>query len=116
MKKQNKNLFRIDLNLKYLVYTDKMNYTESDVLNWIKNDFHSGEFDDEDVLTINKVESSHQIEDFLDMDVDYNVYYTDDEDDSTSVSTLVEKLSLDADILVAKLRKLGYVITKPKKK
>ena len=116
IKKQNKNLFRIDLNLKYLVYTDKMIYTEPDVLNWIKNDFHSGELDEENNLIINKVESSQQIQDFLDMDVDYSVYYTDDEDDNTSISTLVEKLSLDADILVAKLRKLGYVITKPKKK
>jgi hypothetical protein len=116
IKKQTKNLFRIDLNLKYLVYTDKMNYTENDVLNWIKNDFHSGELDEENNLTINKVESSHQIQDFLDQDIDYSVYYTDDEDDDTSISTLVETLGLDADILVAKLRKLGYVITKPKKK
>jgi hypothetical protein len=114
--KQNKNLFRVDLNLKYLVYTDKEKYTQDDVLDWIKNEAHSNEFDDDGALEIEKVESSEQIQDFLDMDIEYYVYYTSDEDDSTSIDTLVEELGLDANILVAKLRKLGYTVSKPKKK
>ena len=114
--KQNKNLFRVDLNLKYLVYTDKEKYTQDDVLDWLKNEVHSNEFDDDGALEIEKVESSEQIQDFLDMDIEYYVYYTSDEDDSTSIDTLVEELGLDANILVVKLRKLGYTVSKPKKK
>lgn len=112
----NKNLFRVNLNLKYLVYTDEMNYTEDDVLLWIKNNFHSGELDDEDAVQITKVESSKQIQDFLDMDIDYNVYHTDDEDHDTSIKELVEKLGLDVHILIEKLRKLGYTVSKSKNK
>jgi hypothetical protein len=115
-KKQKKNLFRVDVTLKYLVYTDKAEYKEIDVVNWIKNDFHSGEFDTDGALKIQKVESTEQIQDFLDLDIDYNVYYTDDVDESTSLDTLVEELCLDAKVLVAKLKKLGYTITSPKKK
>ena len=111
-----KNLFRVDLNLKYLVYTDKEKYTQNDVLDWIKNDVHSGEFDGDDVLEIEKVESSEQIQDFLDMDTEYYVYYTNNEDDSTSIDTLVEELGLDASVLVDKLKKLGYTVTPPKKR
>jgi hypothetical protein len=116
MSKKTKNLFRVDLNLKYLVYTDKEKYTQDDVLNWIKNEVHSNEFDDDGALEIEKVESSEQIQDFLDMDIEYYVYYTSGEDDSTSIDTLVEELGLDANILVAKLRNLGYTVSKPKKK
>jgi hypothetical protein len=116
MSKKTKNLFRVDLNLKYLVYTDKEQYTQNDVLDWLKNEVHSNEFDDDGALEIEKVESSEQIQDFLDMDIEYYVYYTSGEDDSTSIDTLVEKLGLDANILVAKLRKLGYTVSKPKKK
>jgi hypothetical protein len=114
--KQNKNLFRVDLNLKYLVYTDKEKYTQDDVLDWLQNEVHSNEFDDDGALEIEKVESSEQIQDFLDMDTEYYVYYTSGEDDSTSIDTLVEELGLDANILVEKLRKLGYTVSKPKKK
>jgi hypothetical protein len=116
MSKKTKNLFRVDLNLKYLVYTDKEKYTEDDVLDWIQNEVHSNEFDGDGALEIEKVESSEQIQDFLDMDIEYYVYYTSGEDDSTSIDTLVEELGLDANILVEKLRKLGYTVSKPKKK
>jgi len=116
MSKKTKNLFRVDLNLKYLVYTDKEQYTQDDMLDWLKNEVHSNEFDDDGALEIEKVESSEQIQDFLDMDIEYYVYYTSGEDDSTSIDTLVEKLGLDTNILVAKLRKLGYTVSKPKKK
>lgn len=111
----NKNLFRVDLNLQYLVYTDKENYTEHDVEKWIKNDLHSGEFDEQDGLTINKVTSSKQIQDFLDLDVDYNVYHTDEQDNGISVHSLVEQLGLDADVMIDKLKKMGYTVTKDKK-
>ena len=114
MSTKNKNLFRVDLNLRYLIYTDQEKYTEHDVLKWCKEELHEGEFDDEGVLEIKRVESSEQVQDFLDMDIEYNVYHTDDEDESTSVSDLVDKLGLDADILAARLRKLGYSVTKPK--
>jgi hypothetical protein len=86
------------------------------VLDWIKNDVHSGEFDSDGALEIEKVESSEQIQDFLDMDTEYYVYYTDDEDDSTSIDTLVEELGLDASALVDRLKKLGYTVTPPTKK
>jgi len=97
MSTKNKNLFRVDINLSYLVYTDQENYTESDVLKWFKDDFHSGEFDEENALSILKVESSEQVQDFLDREIDYCVYYTNDEDESASVSELVDRLGLDAD-------------------
>jgi len=116
-KKQNKNLFRVDAHLSYLVYTDKETYGETDFCKWLKNNFHSGELDEEGSLEVEKVESTEQIREFLDeRGYDYSVYYTDDEDEFTTISTLVEELGLDADILVAKLCKLGYTITKPEKK
>ena len=116
-KKQNKNLFRVDAHLSYLVYTDKETYGETDFCEWLKTSFHSGELDEEGSLEVEKVESTEQIQEFLEeRDYDYNVYYTDDEDEGTSLDTLVEELGLDADIFVAKLRKLGYTVTKPKKK
>jgi len=76
----------------------------------------SNEFDDDGALEIEKVESSEQIQDFLDMDIEYYVYYTDGEDDSTSIDTLVEELGLDASALVDRLKKLGYTVTPPTKK
>jgi hypothetical protein len=119
MKKNNmrrKNLFRVDVHLSYLVYTDKETYNEIDVCKWLKNDFHSGELDEEGALEVQKVKSIEQIQDFLEKDFEYNVYYTDDKDDGTSIQTLVDELSLDADVLVAKLRKLGYTVAPPKEK
>jgi|LakMenE01Jun11ns_1017448.scaffolds.fasta_scaffold9575112_3 hypothetical protein len=116
MSKKTKNLFRVDLNLKYLVYTDKEKYTQDDVFDWIKNEVHSNELDADGALEIEKVESSEQIQDFLDMDIEYYVYYTDGEDDSTSIDTLVEELGLDASALVDRLKKLGYTVTPPTKK
>lgn len=116
MSTKNKNLFRVDINLSYLVYTDQEKYTEQDTLKWCKDELHESELEEGEALEILKVESSEQVQDFLDKDNEYYVYYTDDEDDSTSVSDLVDRLGLDADILVAKLRKLGYSVTKPKKK
>ena len=113
-KKQKKNLFRVDVHLNYLVYTDKETYNEIDVCKWLKNDFHSGELDEGGALEVQKVESVEQIQDFLEKDFEYNVYYTDDKDDGTSIQTLVDELGLNADVLVAKLRKLGYTVAPPK--
>lgn len=115
-KKQNKNLFRVDAHLSYLVYTDKETYGETDFCKWLKNNFHSGELDEEGALEVEKVESTEQIQDFLDRDYDYSVYREIGDDDEKDLSELVNELGLDADILVAKLRELGYTITKPKKK
>ena len=115
-KSKTKNLFRVDLNLKYLVYTDEEKYTQNDVLDWIKHDVHSGEFDGDDVLEIEKVESSEQIQDFLDLQDSYCVYCTSPEDDSTYLGDLVDLLGLDASVLVDKLKKLGYTVTPPKKR
>lgn len=115
-KSKTKNLFRVDLNLKYLIYTDKQEYTENDVLNWIKNDFHYGEFDSDNALKIEKVESSKQIQDFLNYDYYYSVYRDAGDDDEKDLSDLVDLLGLDASVLVDKLKKLGYTVTPPKKR
>jgi hypothetical protein len=111
-----KNLFRVDAHLNYLVYTDKDTYDESDFCQWLKTDFHSGELDEKSTLEVKKVESTKQIQEFLEKDYDYNVYYTDSEDADVSIHTLVKELNLDIDNIIIKLRKLGYTVTKPKVK
>lgn len=114
--KQKKNLFRVDAHLSYLVYTDKETYGETDFCEWLKNNFHSGELDEDGALEIEKVESTEQIQDFLDRDYDYSVYTEIGDNVEKDLSELVDELGLDAKVLVTKLKKLGYTITPPKKK
>lgn len=109
MKTENKKLYRVDINLKYLVYTDK-EYKQGDVLNWLKNEVHSGELDD--TCEISLVKDAKEIEDFTEMEIDYCPYYTDNADESTFLSDIIEKLGLDAKKLIERLKSLGYKVTK----
>ena len=105
-KKNLKKLYRVDFKLKYLTYVPKAP-TLDDVLLWLQ-DLHEGEFDDDDSLKIIEVNSVEQISDF---EKDYVVY--GDDSGEESIETLTESLGLDASIMIAKLQKLGYNITKP---
>lgn len=110
--KTEKKLYRVDLNLKYLVYTDT-EYKQKDVSNWIKNDFHSGELDD--VCEISMVKDVKEIQDFIEMGVDYYPYcpyYTNEEDEETFLCDIIDKLGLDAKKLIKRLESLGYKVTK----
>ncbi len=107
--KQKKNLFRVDLNLKYLIYTDKQEYTDSDIISWLKNEMHSGEFDEPNAVMINKVTTQKQIQDFLNMDIDYHVY---GDVDQLSVHDVVEPLGLDTEAMIDRLKSLGYAVSK----
>jgi hypothetical protein len=116
MKKQKKNLFRVDAHLSYLIYTDKETYGATDFCEWLKINFHSGELDEEGALEVEKVESTEQIQDFLDRGYDYSVYTDLGDNTEKDLPELVDELGLDATNLIAKLRKLGYTIAPPKKK
>ena len=107
--KTEKKLYRVDINLKYLVYTDE-EYKQVDVLNWIKNDIHHGELDD--ACEISVVKDVKEIEDFTDSDIEYCPYYTDNADESTFLSDIIDKLGLDAKKLIKRLESLGYKVTK----
>lgn len=106
--KTQKKLYRVDINLKYLVYTDK-EYKQVDALDWLKNEVHSGELDD--ACEISLVKDAKEIEDFTEMKIDYYPYFTDEEDEST-LSDIIEKLGLDAKKLIKRLESLGYKVTK----
>lgn len=108
MKKQNK-LYRVDINLKYLVYTNK-EYRQKDVLDWIKNDVHDGELDD--ACEISLVKDAKEIEDFTEMDIPYCPYYTNNKDESLYLSDIIDDLGLDANKMIERLKKLGYEVTK----
>lgn len=107
--KTEKKLYRVDINLSYLVYTDE-EYKQGDVLNWIKNDIHSAELDDNCEISV--VKDVKEIEDFTDLDVEYCPYYTDNADESTFLSDIIDKLGLDAKKLIKRLESLGYKVTK----
>lgn len=104
-----KKLYRVDLNLKYLVYTDT-EYGQEDVLNWIKNDFHSGELDD--ACEISEVKDAEEVEDFTDLEIEYCPYYTDAKDENTYLCDIIDNLGLDAKKLIKRLESLGYKVTK----
>jgi hypothetical protein len=105
-KKKLKKLYRVDIKLKYLTYVPN-EPIKDDVFSWLE-DLHDGEFDDDGSLRITEVNSVEQISDF---EKDYLVYGDDSEEES--VETLIETLGLDASIMIEKLQKLGYRITKP---
>lgn len=107
--KTEKKLYRVDLNLKYLVYTDT-EYGQEDVLNWIKNEVHSGELDD--ACEISEVKDVKKIED--DFGLEYFPYCSDIEDSQQelTVEDIVDELGLDAKKLIKRLESLGYRVTK----
>ena len=107
--KTEKKLYRVDINLKYLVYTDE-EYKQVDVLNWIKNDIHHGELDD--ACEISLVKDAKEIED--DFGLEYFPYCSDIEDsqEELTVEDIVNKLGLDAKKLIKRLESLGYKVTK----
>lgn len=107
--KTEKKLYRVDINLKYLVYTD-IEYNQGDVLNWIKDDIHHGELDD--ACEISLVKDAKEVEDFTEMEIDYCPYYTDNADESTFLSDIIKELGLDAKKLIKRLESLGYKVTK----
>ena len=107
--KTEKKLYRVDIDLSYLVYTDE-DYTSGNVYNWIKNNFHSGEL--HDACEISIVTDSKTIED--DFDIGY-FPYCDDADDSSkemSLEEIIDLLGLDAKKMIKRLEKLGYKVTK----
>lgn len=104
--KPDKKLYRVDINLKYAIFTDKA-YNEDDVLKWLKNDVHSGELDENCEIAL--VTDSKEVEDF---DEDYCVYYTDDNDESTYLNDIIDILGLDAKKMIERLKKLGYKVSK----
>jgi hypothetical protein len=106
--KNKKKLYRVDVDLSYLVYTVG-EYTYADVFDWIKNNFHSGETDG---CEISIVTNAKTLED--DFDMSY-VPYCDDTDDATkemSLEEIIDILGLDAEIMIDRLERLGYKVTK----
>jgi uncharacterized protein YgfB (UPF0149 family) len=107
--KTEKKLYRVDVDLSYLVYTDE-DYTSGNIYDWMKNHFHSGELDDASEISI--VTDSKTIED--DFDLSY-IPYCDDADDSSkemSLEEIIDLLGLDAKKMIKRLEKLGYKVTK----
>lgn len=104
--KTEKKLYRVDINLKYLVYTDK-DFDLSNVIDWLKYELHDAELDEG--CDISLVDSVEEIQDF---DEDYNTYYTDDADEGASLKEIIDKLGLDAQKMIKRLTKLGYKVTK----
>lgn len=108
--KTEKKLYRVDINLKYLVYTDaNEKYNQSQVFDWLKQEMHEGELDE--VCTITPVNSTEQIKDF---DEDYSLYCTcsTDKDKELNLNEVVDSLGLDAKKLIKRLESLGYKVTK----
>ena len=107
--KTEKKLYRVDINLKYLIYTDE-EYEQENVFNWIKTEVHSGELDD--ACEIYEVKSVKEIED--DFDMEYFPYCADAEDrmQELTLEEIVEELGLDAKKLIQRLESLGYTVTK----
>jgi len=108
--KTEKKLYRVDINLKYLVYTDaKEKYNQSQVFDWLKQEMHEGELDE--VCNITPVNSTEQIKDF---DEDYSLYCTcsTDKDKELNLNEVVDSLGLDAKKLIKRLESLGYKVTK----
>lgn len=106
--KTEKKLYRVDINIKYLVYTD-IEYNQGDVFNWLNQDMHEGEL--ADCCNITLVNSTEQIKDF---DKDYSLYCTDsvDKDHELNLHDVVDALGLDTKKLIERLKKLGYKVTK----
>lgn len=75
-----------------------------------QNHFHSGELDS--ACKISVVKDVKEIEDFTDSDIEYCPYFTDDADESTYLSDIIDKLGLDAKKLIKRLESLGYKVTK----
>lgn len=108
--KTEKKLYRVDINLKYLVYTDaKEKYNQSQVFDWLKQEMHEGELDE--VCNITPVNSTEQIKDF---DEDYSLYCTcsTDKYKELNLNEVVDSLGLDAKKLIKRLESLGYKVTK----
>lgn len=107
--KTEKKLYKVDINVKYLVYTD-VEYNKHDVTDWLKEDFHSGELDD--ACEISLVKDVSEIEE--DFKMDYCPYYTNagDEDVGASLDTIIDDLGLDAGKMIKRLKSLGYTVTK----
>jgi hypothetical protein len=108
-------LFRVDAKIGYLILTKKADYTFSDFLAWVKEDMHSGEFDEDDnALDIKEVKSSKQVQDYLDREFAYTPYATAGcITDSDYLSDIISDLGLDAEALADRLRVLGYTVTPP---
>lgn len=108
--RMSKKLFRVDLNLKYLFYTDKTILHTQDVLKWLEKDCHSGELDDDDTCVITEIDDPEDVDDFPE---NYTVY----SDDKTCEINLgdIFKTWNTPEAMVAKLKKMGYKITPPKK-
>jgi hypothetical protein len=102
-----KKLHRVDIDLSYLVYTDE-DYSKADVYDWIKLHFHTGELDDS--CSINIVTDVNQIN--KDFNEDYCPYLTDDADEGTDLSDVINRLGLDAKKMIKRLESLGYKVTK----
>lgn len=101
-----KKLYKVDITVKYLVYTD-VEYNKYDVTDWLKEDFHSAELDDAcEISLVNDVEEIGE-----DFDMDYCPYFTNDEDDLTTLDTIVDDLGLDAGKMIKRLKDLGYTVT-----
>ena len=108
--KKGKKLYRVDINLKYLVYTDvNEKYNQSQVFDWLKQEMHEGELNE--VCTVTPVNSTEQIKDF---DEDYSLYCTcsTDKDKELNLNEVVDSLGLDAKKLIKRLESLGYKVTK----
>ena len=102
-----KKLYRVDIDLSYLVYTDE-DYTNANVFDWMKNHFHGGELDE--TCEISVVKDIKTIED--DFDKDYCPYFTNDDDEITSLEEIIDLLGLDAKKMIKRLESLGYKVTK----
>lgn len=101
--KTEKKLYRVDIDLSYLVYTDE-DYTNANVYDWLKNYFHSGEL--ADACEISVVTDSKTIEG--DFDMGYIPYCGDE----MSLEEIIDLLGLDAKKMIKRLEKLGYKVTK----
>lgn len=106
--KEKRELYRIDLNLKYL-YLTKDKPTKEAVLDWLHN-IHTGELDDG--LNIKKVESVEDIQDYENEDGELNYDLYTDKIENLNLSDVIEPLQLDVKCLIKRLKELGYKVTK----
>lgn len=112
--KTEKKLYRVDINLKYLVLAGDEDlagdeYNQSHVFDWLKHEMHEGELTEG--CTISQVDNTKQIEDF---DEDYSLYCVcpNDKDREPNLNEVIDLLGLDAKKMIERLKKLGYKVTK----
>ena len=106
-------LYRVDINLSYLFLTKNKEYgSKEDVVEWLNDSAHTGELDSENDKEKFSVKEVKSLEDVEDYDLGYFPYSDEIRQDEPTLEDIKDELGLDTQIMIKKLKALGYSVTK----